>query len=245
MLDLGFSPRSRNDLGETALHTAAYTGDAQTVRLLIDAGAEIDALDANFDATPLAFATVGSGEHAGKPGNWIEVVRLLIEAGASRQDVWISGKPPGEEVIDLLLSYGISPDDEPERQLEDTDDSPLSLGTGVMDDIARHLEAAYRDRDLDLLGSLLHPQVRWTGLCHNRAQVLDWYRGLVADGTIAAVESVEVDRDAVLLGLSVGRQAEGSRPAPPQLLYQVFRVEDAQVVEIRGYPDRASAVART
>ena len=245
MLDLGFSPRSRNGLGETALHTAAYTGDVQTVRLLIDAGAEIDALDANFDATPLAFATVGSGEQAGKPGNWIEVVRLLIEAGASRQNVWVSGKPPSEEVIDLLLSYGISPDDEPERQLEDTDDSPLSLGTGVMDDIARHLEAAYHSVDLELLGSLLHPQVRWTGLCHNRAQVLDWYRGLAADGTIAAVESVEVDRDAVLLGLSVARQAEGAQPAPPQRLFQVFTVEDAQVTEIRAYPDRASAVART
>jgi len=245
MLNLGFSPRSRNGLGETALHTAAYTGDVQTVRLLIDAGAEIDPLDTNFDATPLAYATVGSGEQAGKPGSWIEVVRLLIEVGASRQDVWISGKPPSEEVIDLLLSYGISPDGEPEPQLEDTDDSTLSLGTGVMDDIARHLEAAYRDSDLDLLGLLLHPQVRWTGLCHNRAQVLDWYRGLVAEGTTAAVESVEVDRDAVLLSLSVARQAEGARPAPPQHLYQVFTVEDAQVTEIRGYPDRASAVART
>jgi ankyrin repeat protein len=129
MLDLGFSPRSRNGLGETALHAAAYTGDAKTVRLLIDAGTEIDALDANFDATPLAFATVGSGEQAGKPGNWIEVVRLLIDAGATRHDVWISGKPPSEEVMDLLLSYGIRPDDEPEHQLEDTDDLPLSLGT--------------------------------------------------------------------------------------------------------------------
>ena len=100
------------------------------------------ARDARFDATPLAFATVGSGEQAGRPGNWIEVVRLLVSAGASRDGVWIAGKPPSEEVIDLLLSYGISPDDEPEPRLEDTDDPPLSLGTGVMADIARHLEAA-------------------------------------------------------------------------------------------------------
>jgi ankyrin repeat protein len=245
MLDLGFSPRSRSGLGETALHTAAYTGDAETVRLLIDVGAEIDALDANFDATPLAFATVGSGEQAGKPGNWIEVVRQLIEAGASRQEVWISGKPPSEEVIDLLLSYGIGPDDEPEPQLEDTDDSPRSLGTGVMGDIARHLEAAYRSLDLELLGSLLHPDVRWSGECSTSAQVLDWYRRLLADGTRATVESVEVDRDGVLLGLSVAREAEGARPAPPQRLYQVFTVEGAQVVEIRSYPDRAIALTRT
>jgi hypothetical protein len=66
----------------------------------------------------------------------------------------------------------------------------------------------------------------------------------VADGTIATVENVEVDRDAVVLRLSVARQAEGARPAAPQQLYQVFIVDDAQVVEIHGYPDRASARAR-
>jgi len=62
---------------------------------------------------------------------------------------------------------------------------------------------------------------------------------------MAAVQSVEVDRDAVVLGLSVALQAEGARPAPPQQLYQVFTVDGAQIIDIRAYPDRASAVART
>jgi hypothetical protein len=35
------------------------------VRWLLDHGAEIDARDANFDGTPLGYATVGNGEHAG------------------------------------------------------------------------------------------------------------------------------------------------------------------------------------
>ena len=82
LLDLGFSPGDRNGLGEQPLHTAAYHGNAEVVRLLIDAGAELDARDARFDGTPLAYATVGSGERAGRPGNWAETVRLLIEAGA-------------------------------------------------------------------------------------------------------------------------------------------------------------------
>jgi hypothetical protein len=43
----------------------------------------------------------------------------------------------------------------------------------------------------------------------------------------------------------VALQAEGARPAPPQQLYQVFTVDDAQIIDIRAYPDRASAVART
>ena len=111
-------------------------------------------------------------------------------------------------------------------------------------EVVRHLEAAYRDLDLELLGSLLHPQVHWTGVCTNRGEVLDWYRNLLADGVRSTVESVEVDGDAVVLGLGVARHAEGARPAPPERLYQVFTVENAQVVDIRVYPDRASALAR-
>ncbi len=245
MLDLGFSPHARNGFGEQPLHTASYAGNAEAVRLLLDAGADINARDDNFDGTPLAYATVGSGEHAGQPGNWIETVRLLVDAGASRDGVWMSGKPPSEGVADLLRSYGISPDDERQPQPDDDDVPSPSLGTGVMADVARHLEAAYRDLDLQLLGSLLHPEVHWTGICTNGAQVLDWYRSLLADGIRSTVQSVEVDGDGVVLGLSVARQAEGARPAPPELLYQVFTVDNAQVVEIRGYPDRTSALART
>ena len=246
LLDLGFSAHARNDFGDQPLHTAAYCGNAGAVRLLLEAGADVDACDGRFDSTPLAFATVGSRELAGKPGDWAETVRLLIEAGASRANVWVSGKPPSQEIVGLLQRYGIGPEEpEPaEKQSDDETEAPGTAGTGVMADIARHLEAAYRDQDLDLLGSLLHPQVQWTGLCQTSEQVLDWYRGLLADGTVAAVHSVEVDRDAVVLGLAVTRKAEGARPAPPQLVYQVFTVDGAQIVDIRGYPDRHSAVAR-
>jgi ankyrin repeat protein len=244
MLDLGFSPDDRNGFGEQPLHTAAYYGNAEVVRLLIDAGADLEALDARFDGTPLAYATVGSGERAGQPGNWIETVRLLIRAGASRDDAWISGKPPSEEVIALLRSYGIAPDDESGPEGDDADDVPRSGGSGVMADVAQHLEAAYRNLDLELLGSLLHPQVQWSGLCNTSAQVLDWYRQGLADGTRPTVESVEVDRDAVVLGITLSRPAEGARPAPAEHLCQVFTVDNGEVIEIRGYPDRASALAR-
>jgi ankyrin repeat protein len=242
MLDLGFSPQDRNESGEQPLHTAAYYGNAEVVRLLIGAGADVDARDARFDGTPLAYATVGSGERAGRPGNWAETIRLLIGAGASRDDVWISGKPPSEEVIAVLRGYGITPDDESEGS--GADDVPGSPGAGVMADVAEHLQAAYRDLDLDLLGSLLHPQVRWSGLCDTSAQVLDWYRQGLADGIRPTVESVEVDRDGVVLGITLSRPAEGARPAPAERLWQVFTVGNGEVTEIRGYPDRASALAR-
>jgi hypothetical protein len=67
---------------------------------------------------------------------------------------------------------------------------------------------------------------------------------MLAEGIEASVRSVEVDRDAVVLGLTVGRPAQGARPAPLEPLYQVFTVRDAQIVEIRGYPDRDSALTR-
>ena len=248
MLDLGFSPNARDDDGQQPLHSAAYHGNAPAVRLLLEAGADVDARDDTFNGTPLAFATVGSGEQAGKTGDWAETVRLLIEAGASREGAWVSGKPPSEELAGLLQHYSVAPDEPAGQQSEEQPDAELEVagaaGTGVMADIARHLEAAYRDQDLVLLGSLLHPKVQWTGLCQSSEQVVDWYRGLLADGTVATVRSAEVDRDAVVLGLAVSRKAEGARPAKPQRLYQVFTVEDAQIIDIRGYPDRRSALTR-
>ena len=252
MLEFGFSPNARR-FGETPLHAAAYHGNAAGLRVLLAAGAEVDARDEQFESTALTFAAVGSGERAGQPGDWTATVRLLIEAGAStrrrvghRQAAERGGRRPPDA---LRHHPGASPpgrNRNPRTQDDDDVQSepPESLGTGVMAEIARQLETASRDLDLDLLGSLLHPEVRWTGLCKDRAQVLDWYRAVLAEGIEASVRSVEVDRDAVVLGLTVGRPARGARPAPPEPLYQVFTVRDAQIVEIRGYPDRDSALTR-
>lgn len=156
MLELGFSVNDRDRSGQQPLRAAAYNGNAEVVKLLLDSGAEVDARDARFDATPLAFATVGSGERDGRAGNWSETVRLLIQAGATRRGVWISEKAPSEEVADLLRTYDISPDAS-EPEIDNADDVPRSIGTGVMAEVAQHLEAAYQTRDLELLGSLLHP----------------------------------------------------------------------------------------
>jgi ankyrin repeat protein len=238
MLELGSSTDERNGFGERPLHTAAYAGKADLVRILLRSGAEVDARDARFEATPLAFATVGSGEQAGKPGDSAETVHLLVAAGASCDGAWIVGKPPSEEVMDLVRRYGITPDELP-RPPGAPREATRPTGTGVMAAVADHLAAAYRHRDLELLGSLLHPEVSWTGLCNNRAEVLDWYRTLLSRGTVATLERVEVDRDAVLLHVNVARHAEGARSTALRRLCQVFTIEDSEVVEIRAYPDRA------
>ena len=240
MLDLGFTPDARNGFGEQPLHSAAYSGNADMVRLLIEAGADVDGRDLRFDATPLAFATVGSGERAEPPGNWIEVVRLLVDAGASRDGVWISGKPPSEEVADLLAGYGITPDDEPESRSRRRG-PPVTLARYRRDGRCRPAPGSRLPRPRPrAAGVAPAPSGPLDWSLQQQRQVLDWYRSLLADGIRSHVESVEVDGDAVVLGLSVARQAEGARPAPPELLYQVFTVEDAQVFEIHVYPDRAT-----
>jgi len=116
MLDLGFPVDAHGgEDGGTALHAAAYSGSADTARLLIDRGADIEARDAHWDSPPLDWAVVGSGE---KPvtnprPDWVATVRLLIEAGASTRDITLSPddpKPPSPEVAELLRGYGIGDD---------------------------------------------------------------------------------------------------------------------------------------
>lgn len=54
----------------------------------------------------------------------------------------------------------------------------------------------------------------------------------------------EVDRDTVVLRLTLTRQAEGARPSPAQQLCQVFTIDGTQLVDIRGYPYRHTALTR-
>ena len=91
----------------TALGTAAEGGYLAAVRLLLEAGADVDAPDGNF-ATPLM--------QAAAPGH-IEVVQALLDAGA-RVDACENGKRTAlsfaayagnTEVVQLLLRHGAKP----------------------------------------------------------------------------------------------------------------------------------------
>lgn len=164
MLDLGFPVDARNDLGETALHAAAYEGRTATVRLLIDHGADVDARDSRFDSTPLAFATVGSGERPNASGDWAETVRILLDAGAGREGVWITDKPPSPQVAGVLRASGVpeveTQDDEVETQDDDEPEQsgePSSPGDELLREVAEHLRVAYETADLELFAPLLHP----------------------------------------------------------------------------------------
>jgi hypothetical protein len=88
MLDLGFPLETRRgDDGATALHAAAFSGALDTVRLLLQRGADLEARDTNWASTPIEWAVVGSGERpttATEP-DWDGVVRALIDAEILRE----------------------------------------------------------------------------------------------------------------------------------------------------------------
>jgi ankyrin repeat protein len=113
MLDLGFPVNARAaGGGETALHAAAYAGSAETVRVLLEHGADLEAQDVAFSSPPLDWALVGSGEtpDTAPAPDWLQTVALLLEAGASTADVTLSPddqKPPSAAVAQFLRDRGI------------------------------------------------------------------------------------------------------------------------------------------
>lgn len=113
---------------------------------------------------------------------------------------------------------------------------------------AEKLRVALEEGDEDLLASVLDPAVRWGGdqetpeTCHGRVEVIAWYRGLREAGVSATVEEV-IDRgDAVVLGLVLSLPDTGLASELPTVVFQVHRVTDGKVVDIRGYPERGEAL---
>lgn len=109
LLDLGFDVASRSSdagaRGDTALHRAVWRGRAATVRLLLERGAPLEAVNGAGD-TPLALAVRALTE----PSEWTphpspEIVEALLRAGASPGSV--KRFPTGSPEADALLrQYG-------------------------------------------------------------------------------------------------------------------------------------------
>ena len=73
LIERGMNPHHMNVHHTTLLHDMAYTGDVKKAMLLLDAGADIDAVDEEFRSTPLGLAA-----RFGKR----EMVELLLQRGA-------------------------------------------------------------------------------------------------------------------------------------------------------------------
>ena len=79
MLELGWPVDARNG-NTTPLHQAAWTGNVEAVRALIEHGADVNARDGQFQGTPIGWAHHGA-EHNGGRGDPAAVIQLLRAAG--------------------------------------------------------------------------------------------------------------------------------------------------------------------
>jgi hypothetical protein len=72
------------------LHWAAFGGHADTVKLLLDRGAQVDARDESYDGTPLGWALYAWGNSPVMAGRrqYYDVAALLVRAGAKLDLPW-------------------------------------------------------------------------------------------------------------------------------------------------------------
>ncbi len=83
LLELGASPEIQDEENHTVLHWAAYEGEVDVVKLLLDHGADIEAQTHEYD-TPLSLATfhTSSVDDEQKRKNHISIIKMLLEHGA-------------------------------------------------------------------------------------------------------------------------------------------------------------------
>ena len=88
----------------TPLHQAAWFGQPDNARLLLEAGAPLDVFDACHDSSPLGWAVHGarySGGARDRSDAYVEVVRLLLEAGAG---LHYPGRPDDDAYLNRLMA---------------------------------------------------------------------------------------------------------------------------------------------
>jgi ankyrin repeat protein len=87
--------------GGTALHWAAWCGRDKVVKKLVQQGAEINTLCIDFKATPLFWAIHGlKNGGTSSSSNYLECVRILLQAGADKNIPNCDGNIPLELLDD-------------------------------------------------------------------------------------------------------------------------------------------------
>jgi ankyrin repeat protein len=89
LLDAGADARLRGLFGETALHWAALLGEDRLAEKLIETS-DLNLKDKEYNSPPLGWAIHGHfNAPAGNKGNQLEVVKLLVAAGAKVESEWL------------------------------------------------------------------------------------------------------------------------------------------------------------
>ena len=102
LLICGFDPDARDKDKVTPLHRAAMSGHPEAVSVLLKFGADVNARDGMFAASPLVWAVEGRG-HSKQPGtDHVEVARRLIAAGSPLDWTPPEGAPGPERTLEGL-----------------------------------------------------------------------------------------------------------------------------------------------
>lgn len=106
MLGAGLPVDALGQHHATPLHWAAFHGNAEMTRQILRSHPPLDAVDADFQSTPLGWAIHGSehGWHC-RTGDYAGTVEALLQAGAG-----LGGRKPGgtEAVRQVLRRYGLT-----------------------------------------------------------------------------------------------------------------------------------------
>ncbi len=87
MLRAGWPVDALGEMGETALHFAAWHGNTEVMKELLERHPPIDANDARFTNTPLQWALRGSNHSWERhKGDYATAVEMLLQAGAKPPD---------------------------------------------------------------------------------------------------------------------------------------------------------------
>jgi hypothetical protein len=103
MLACGFNPEATDKDNVTPLHRAAMGGHVEAVQVLLQHGADVNARDGMFAASPLVWAVEGRRNARRHPGDHVGVARALIAAGSPLDWVPPEGAPDVESTQDALI----------------------------------------------------------------------------------------------------------------------------------------------
>jgi len=104
MLQAGWPVNARGQHGATALHWAAFHGNPEMAKAILQHNPSLECVDQDFHGTPLGWAIHGSehGWHS-QTGDYASTVEVLLRAGAK-----FPNKLAGTEKVQAVLrAFGL------------------------------------------------------------------------------------------------------------------------------------------
>lgn len=99
LLEIGFDPHAANYEGMTALHSAAFHGFADLVKLLLQYDPQLERRN-QYGGTPLSTAVYGVTHSWRHDGDFPATIEALVQAGSTINPDWL---PSGSDAVDAIL----------------------------------------------------------------------------------------------------------------------------------------------